>query len=279
MLSGEEDTWNVIPVDHSPDPIDRLLKQECAQLVITAITRLPQRYRLPVLLFYFEGLSLRCIAEEMNLPTGTVKSLISRARNQLRPLLESYLTEATPMLTHLTTEQTLPDDFHHRIEWLTAALRRSGILQHGTVTAIDELRPVDAHVVPEYYTAIKKLALRYTPDAPSSTPKKMFLKIQKNHEGKGEIDFYQYAASDLSRLPMIPRCYVAEYSEATGLSYCLVEDLLDTHFFVADRGPIIEKGANAFTVCQLEQMVAAVAGFHAYWWEDERLGQKAIPVA
>ena len=50
-------------------------------------------FRVPVVLFYFENLSYRDIAEQLDLPIGTIMSRLSRAKSQLRRKLEQYLLE------------------------------------------------------------------------------------------------------------------------------------------------------------------------------------------
>jgi RNA polymerase sigma-70 factor (ECF subfamily) len=60
-----------------------------------ALARLEERYRLPVVLFYFQDLSYRDIAEALELPIGTVMSRMSRAR---KLLFESLDTRRGPVL-------------------------------------------------------------------------------------------------------------------------------------------------------------------------------------
>jgi RNA polymerase sigma-70 factor (ECF subfamily) len=52
-----------------------------------ALARLPEEFRVVVLMFYFEELSYREIAEELTLPVGTVMSRLSRAKGHLRHIL------------------------------------------------------------------------------------------------------------------------------------------------------------------------------------------------
>ena len=58
-----------------------------------ALNDLPVEFRVPVVLFYFENLSYREIAEQLKLPLGTVMSRLSRGKSQLRTKLEKYLLE------------------------------------------------------------------------------------------------------------------------------------------------------------------------------------------
>jgi RNA polymerase sigma-70 factor (ECF subfamily) len=57
------------------------------ELLHAALQRLPEEFRIVVLMFYFEALSYREIAEELALPVGTVMSRLSRAKGHLRRML------------------------------------------------------------------------------------------------------------------------------------------------------------------------------------------------
>jgi RNA polymerase sigma-70 factor (ECF subfamily) len=49
-----------------------------------ALNELPEAFRTPIILFYFEEFSYRDIAEQMNVPLGTVMSRLARAKSFLR---------------------------------------------------------------------------------------------------------------------------------------------------------------------------------------------------
>jgi RNA polymerase sigma-70 factor (ECF subfamily) len=49
-----------------------------------ALNELPEVYRTPIILYYFEDFSYREIAEQMDLPIGTVMSRLARAKGHLR---------------------------------------------------------------------------------------------------------------------------------------------------------------------------------------------------
>ena len=53
-----------------------------------ALDELDERYRLPVLMVFMEGLTCREAAEELNVPLGTVLSRIHRARQALKKTLK-----------------------------------------------------------------------------------------------------------------------------------------------------------------------------------------------
>jgi RNA polymerase sigma-70 factor, ECF subfamily len=56
-----------------------------------AIARLPPRYRLLIAAHYLDGIQYDALAEALELPLGTVKTHLYRAKQQLRRLLETEL--------------------------------------------------------------------------------------------------------------------------------------------------------------------------------------------
>jgi RNA polymerase sigma-70 factor (ECF subfamily) len=60
-----------------------------------ALQELPEAYRTPIVLYYFEDFSYRDIAEQMELPIGTVMSRLARAKAHLRARLFVPVTGAT----------------------------------------------------------------------------------------------------------------------------------------------------------------------------------------
>jgi RNA polymerase sigma-70 factor (ECF subfamily) len=52
---------------------------------------LPEKYRVVVVMRHLQGLSVEEIAEQLNLPSGTVKTHLFRARDMLRERLGSVL--------------------------------------------------------------------------------------------------------------------------------------------------------------------------------------------
>lgn len=51
------------------------------------LNELPEAFRTPIILYYFEDFSYRDIAEQMNVPLGTVMSRLARAKTFLRQRL------------------------------------------------------------------------------------------------------------------------------------------------------------------------------------------------
>ena len=55
-----------------------------------SVSELDPRYALPVILFYLEGLSVKEVAERLDLPEGTVKIRLHRARDVLKETLARW---------------------------------------------------------------------------------------------------------------------------------------------------------------------------------------------
>ncbi len=72
-------------------PTRLLDKAEQRDMVMAALAALNERQRMAVLLCKFEGMGYSDIAEAMGMTTKAVKSLLSRARVNLREVLEPYL--------------------------------------------------------------------------------------------------------------------------------------------------------------------------------------------
>lgn len=67
--------------------LDEVVHRELGGAIERAIGRLRPEYRACILLRFVEGYSYEEIAQTMELPLGTVKTYIHRARNELRTLL------------------------------------------------------------------------------------------------------------------------------------------------------------------------------------------------
>jgi RNA polymerase sigma-70 factor (ECF subfamily) len=85
-----------LDVDRVIDPLP-IYDDIDEEKLFAAIHALPDAYKLVTLMFYFEDLSYKQIAEQLGIPTGTVMSRLSRAKAHLRRELtmggETPLTE------------------------------------------------------------------------------------------------------------------------------------------------------------------------------------------
>lgn len=74
--------------DQSETALQEMVSRELGSAIETAIAQLRPEYRSCILLRHVEGRSYEEIAATLDLPLGTVKTFIHRARHQLRELLE-----------------------------------------------------------------------------------------------------------------------------------------------------------------------------------------------
>ena len=77
-------------------PTRQLAKAELTEVVRAAVEALNERQRMALLLSKFEHMSYVEIGQAMGLSVQAVKSLLSRARENLRVLLEPYMREDVP---------------------------------------------------------------------------------------------------------------------------------------------------------------------------------------
>ncbi|MBI38058.1 MAG: RNA polymerase subunit sigma-70 [Leptospiraceae bacterium] len=79
----------------SPDTpesiVTEMLEQEEVEgMLQEALQELPENYRLPIVLLYFEKLSYKEMSEKLGTSEGTLKSLVYRGKMQLRDRLKQY---------------------------------------------------------------------------------------------------------------------------------------------------------------------------------------------
>jgi RNA polymerase sigma-70 factor (ECF subfamily) len=73
--------------DPSPGPEDAVEQRERHEVVAQAVLQLPENQRVMIALYHFQGRSYEEIAATMQLPIGTVKSRLNRARLALKEKL------------------------------------------------------------------------------------------------------------------------------------------------------------------------------------------------
>lgn len=72
-----------------PNPEEKLIRQQKAILLRNVVRKLKPRYQILVELRYFREFSYEEIAKELDLPLGTVKAQLFRAREMLFKMIES----------------------------------------------------------------------------------------------------------------------------------------------------------------------------------------------
>jgi RNA polymerase sigma-70 factor (ECF subfamily) len=89
LKSQRSPAGHVVPLEYVGEPLDHRadhtrfdgLEREELQAVLD---ELPEEFRTPLVLFYFQEFSYKQIARQMDLPIGTVMSRLARAKEHLR---------------------------------------------------------------------------------------------------------------------------------------------------------------------------------------------------
>ena len=76
------------------DPEALLSKAEAEHLIRTHVNELPDKYRLPLMYATIEGLDYATIGAMLNVPGGTVKTLVFRAKQRLKTKIAVALESA-----------------------------------------------------------------------------------------------------------------------------------------------------------------------------------------
>ncbi|MCW5908670.1 MAG: sigma-70 family RNA polymerase sigma factor [Chitinophagales bacterium] len=74
--------------DHNPDPEQSMMKDQRAAKIRSAIEKLSPKYRTLIELRYLDELAYEEIAEKLDIPLGTVKAQLFRAKDMLYNLLK-----------------------------------------------------------------------------------------------------------------------------------------------------------------------------------------------
>lgn len=76
--------------DNCPCPDEETLHQEVEEIIKNSISKLPENFRLVMVLREFGGLSYDEISRVTGVEVGTVKSRINRARRKMKECIEPY---------------------------------------------------------------------------------------------------------------------------------------------------------------------------------------------
>jgi RNA polymerase sigma-70 factor (ECF subfamily) len=90
-LEGMKESWGCEPVDGQPTPETTVERREEVEMVHVALDELSTEYRMILVLREIEGCRYDQIAEILELPVGTVRSRLFRARLALRDQLAPRL--------------------------------------------------------------------------------------------------------------------------------------------------------------------------------------------
>jgi len=90
-VDPQRDENGIEPVDRHESPEMPLHREERVSQVQTALSRLSEEHRAILVLRELEELDYERISELLDLPVGTVRSRLHRARSQLKETLEAML--------------------------------------------------------------------------------------------------------------------------------------------------------------------------------------------
>jgi RNA polymerase sigma-70 factor (ECF subfamily) len=88
-----EQPMEFLPEQRSMSTEDIYMQQSRNKEVYATIMSLPEKFRTPIILYYFEELSIREIADALKLSEGAVKTRLSRGRDQLKNKLKGVETD------------------------------------------------------------------------------------------------------------------------------------------------------------------------------------------
>lgn len=95
LVSLNEETLKEQISDWSKNPEKLAESQQLREYIQRALLSLPEKYRIIVLLRHVEDLSYEEIAQATNLPLGSVKTLLFRAKEILKKKLKSFLGKSS----------------------------------------------------------------------------------------------------------------------------------------------------------------------------------------
>lgn len=92
-LNDENNDDSILHIcDNTLKPDEKTIGKELTDIIREMICKLPEHFRIVIILRELQGLSYEEIAKITQTNVGTVKSRISRARNKLQECLKPYLT-------------------------------------------------------------------------------------------------------------------------------------------------------------------------------------------
>ena len=91
----EESSVRIDIEDKSARPDRDVEQNELGRLIMKAIDTLPEKFKQPIVLRDVQGLSYEETGRILNLPEGTVKSRINRARQRVKEILRPFVDETS----------------------------------------------------------------------------------------------------------------------------------------------------------------------------------------
>jgi len=88
---AKQELKDLLADDNSPDPAVVAQNKELCEIVVAALMKLDEAQRAVVVLRDIEGMNYTQIAKVLDIELGTVRSRLSRARSNLREIMETFL--------------------------------------------------------------------------------------------------------------------------------------------------------------------------------------------
>lgn len=89
IIDDDSDAFSESLKSANLDPEEQVIKQQRNRLIRNLMKHLGERYRLMIELRYFEEMTYNEIAQELDLPLGTVKAQLYRAKELLYALMQT----------------------------------------------------------------------------------------------------------------------------------------------------------------------------------------------
>ena len=89
MEEMSEEGHEVADYDNEVSPEHIVLQQNEVDMIQGLVATLPEKYRIPIYLYYSADMQISEISEILELPEGTVKSRMRKAKKQLKEKLEA----------------------------------------------------------------------------------------------------------------------------------------------------------------------------------------------
>ena len=116
QIDGKIDLDTLEIPDFQPGPVQIAEQRELAEAVMRAVGTLPPKYRVPLTMFHLDGLSYQKVADFLDIPLGTAKTLIHRAQQKLKAALGTALSEeVSPVVQEVFNEHKLAQGFAQKV--------------------------------------------------------------------------------------------------------------------------------------------------------------------
>ncbi|MHA2474976.1 MAG: hypothetical protein ACXAES_17275, partial [Promethearchaeota archaeon] len=151
-------------------------------------------------------------------------------------------------------------------ERLTRIFKKKGYLSQGKVTKIIKTKSQETITSFMHF-----LELNFSTDAQTEPPSpEIVVKFPKDIDefklwGRQEAKFYSIIAENMIDMPIL-NCYEAVFSEESGLSHVILENISKTHETISGLPFGLTPSRQLF-----EKAIENLAEIHAFWWDHKNL--------